>query len=498
MAPKNNTNNNDERQEELSTMIDDILSDFEQEENERQQNEILKSQHDKILDELFAEINEAEQKEEAKNEENLNLFDNESAIENNEAKKEEDVKLGEGEELVDLNVDNWEEKTDKETEEQIERVTREDRLREEANSTMFMNKLNTFNSMYGLKTDANEFVATVTEALELMNSKDEKKKTEGKEKLGNLLKNTLSDAFKAEKKNSYKERKAPDFPEIIKSANDLLRASMFAYTDLYTEEKSKKLFEATAFGGLTAGEMAELAVGKIFEDDDAWETEWDLDQKSDEAWKIQSADAKKIAEQWGKEEKPYEKLISEMNALADSGKNGMSEENIKDAYNKLVAAEWMLLNDEKMMVENPEDPYNPIPNWGNRYWKSIIQAREALNIPKHSSMRELIQNDYAAISKTLYFASYNERQINEQVMGPEVRDKIDSIKAQESEFNIQREAIKNTLDNNEPRPEDLNPDVQRYPYPVQEENEFEKHRNAEKENNFIVEKMPQEEMRLDK
>jgi hypothetical protein len=277
----------------------------------------------------------------------------------------------------------------------------------------------------------------------------------------------------------------PELNDVIRSTNELLRSAMFAFTDLYHDPGSASLFGATAFGGLDAKAMAELTKGDSL---------WKMDQKSDDAWEIQSGEAKGIADKWMQEKKPYEKMINEMNKLAEKGKNGMSEADTKKIYNKLAAAEFMLLKDEKMMVENPEDPYNPIPNWGNRYWKAIIQARESLNIPKHTSIRELIQNEYAAMSKAAYSTHYNERQINEQVMDTDARGKFDSFEAQESEFTIRREAIKNSLENKELRPEDINPDVSRYPYPVKEEDEYKKHREAKKENNFIKEKEPHEKM----
>lgn len=363
------------------------------------------------------------------------------------------------------------------------------KLREEANSTMFMDKLNTFNSMFKTQIDANKFIGNVTEAWGLMKSEDEPKQLQGKNMLHDTFKDAIKEAFEIEKASSYKEHRLPDFPEIIRITNELMRVAMYAFTDLYTEEKNKELFDATAFGGLSSIELAKLATG-ITEFEET-ESVWDIDQKSDQAWEIQSAEAKALAGQWLEEEKPYEKMINEMNALSKGGKN-ISDNN--EIYNKLAAAEWMLMQDEKMMVENPEDPYNTMPNWGNRYWKAIIQAREALNIPKHTSMRELIQSDYAAMSKSVYSTHYNEKQINEQVMDADARGKFDSFEAQKSEFTIRREAIKNSLENKELRPEDIDPNVSRYPYPVKEENEYEKQRNAPKENNFIDEKGPHEKM----
>ena len=474
---KNNKNNNaannfvDEQQEARMNEIDEILASIEDDQIPPQPEHHEENDNDLLIDV------EQKQKETAKKENK------------EEEKKDEEVQLGEDEEIVDLDLKKWEKATDKQVNRQIERAENDLKLREEANSTMFMDKLNTFNSMFKTKIDANNFIGNVTEAWDLMKGEDESKQFQGKNMLHDMFRDAIKEAFEVEKESSYKEHRLPDFPEIIRSTNELMRVAMYAFTDLYTEEKNKELFDATAFGGLSSIELAKLATGMTeFEETDSV---WDIDQKSDQAWEIQSAEAKALAGQWLEEEKPYEKMINEMNALSKGGKN-ISDNN--EIYNKLAAAEWMLMQDEKMMVENPEDSYNPIPNWGNRYWKAIIQARESLNIPKHTSIRELIQNDYAAMSKAAYSTHYNERQINEQVMDADARGKFDSFEAQESEFTIRREAIKNSLENKELRPEDIDPNVSRYPYPVKEENEYEKQRNAPKENNFIDEKGPHEKM----
>ena len=474
---KNNKNNNaannfvDEQQEARMNEIDEILASIEDDQIPPQPEHHEENDNDLLIDV------EQKQKETAKKENK------------EEEKKDEEVQLGEDEEIVDLDLKKWEKATDKQVNRQIERAENDLKLREEANSTMFMDKLNTFNSMFKTKIDANNFIGNVTEAWDLMKGEDESKQFQGKNMLHDMFGDAIKEAFEVEKESSYKEHRLPDFPEIIRSTNELMRVAMYAFTDLYTEEKNKELFDATAFGGLSSIELAKLATGMTeFEETDSV---WDIDQKSDQAWEIQSAEAKALAGQWLEEEKPYEKMINEMNALSKGGKN-ISDNN--EIYNKLAAAEWMLMQDEKMMVENPEDSYNPIPNWGNRYWKAIIQARESLNIPKHTSIRELIQNDYAAMSKAAYSTHYNERQINEQVMDADARGKFDSFEAQESEFTIRREAIKNSLENKELRPEDIDPNVSRYPYPVKEENEYEKHREAKKENNFIKEKEPHEKM----
>jgi hypothetical protein len=90
-----------------------------------------------------------------------------------------------------------------------------------------------------------------------------------------------------------------------------------------------------------------------------------------------------------------------------------------------------------MMVNDPNDPINPIPNWGNRYWKTLTDAREACGIPKHTSMRELIQGDYAETAKAVVSTYYNEKQIEDYVLDPDVRAMDDSLEAQKEEFTTQ-------------------------------------------------------------
>ena len=470
----NNDNHNEEEEKDNEINNEDIVIEgvFVNQEvkneyiGDEQEQEQELNEHDLLIDEVLDEING-----EGKKDENEILID----AGPNENQQEADQ--------PGLNqADNAEEER-KKAEELKAKV-----LEDSVNLTMFADRINTFNGMFQTDLNYNDFTSSVMNAWLFMKSDNKQVQADGKSILGDLFKKTLSDAFAVERKISYKEHRLPDYAEIIRSANELLRVAMYTQTDLYTMENSKELFDATAFGGLSAKEMAELATG------DVAVYAWDLDQKSDAAWEIQSADAKTIAGEWSKADKPYEKLIEEMKALADNGKNGIDSSNSKDIYNKLAAAEWMLLQDEKMMVDDPEDPYNSIPNWGNRYWKAVIQAREALNIPKHTSMRELIQSDYASMSKAAYSAHYNERQITELVLDPDARNMFDAIEAQKSEFKIQREAIKNNLENKEPRPEDKDPDVSRYPYPVKEEDEYKKHREAKKENNFIKEKGPQEKM----
>ena len=306
-----------------------------------------------------------------------------------------------------------------------------------ANVAVFMSKLNDFNKMYKLNINADNFASSVTDAWVLLKKSDNQSQSYGRKMMKDLFKDTLKQAFALERDTSYNEHRLPDYNEIIKSSNDLLRSAMYAFTDLYHDPKSASWFDKTAFGCLSASEMADQTTGKSL---------WDMDQKSDEAWEIQSKEAKDITEKWKKEANPYEKMIKEMNDLvANAKKNGNYDR--REVGLKLAAAEWLLTNDSRMMIEDPEDPINPIPNWGNRYWKTLIQTRDALGIDKHTSMRDQIQQDYAAAAKSVRSYAYHERQISDHITDPKERAKFDSIDKQKEQFATQSAHVTLTEDN---------------------------------------------------
>ena len=337
--------------------------------------------------------------------------------------------------------------------------------------------------MYKLNIDSNNFASSVIEAWNLMRSGDNQKIADGQKVMNNLFKDTLKKAFDVEKGVAYDEHRLPEYTEIAKSANELLRSAMYGFTDLYHSPNTQKLFDATSFGGLNAKDMADLTTG---------ESLWSMDQKSDEAWEIQSKAAKGIAEEWLKEDKPYEKMINEMKALVKSDKDGIVSR--KDVLDKLTAAEWLLTNNEKMMVEDPEDPLNPIPNWGNRYWKALSEAREALGIDKHTSMRDLIQADYAASAKAVGNANYNKTQMQLYVVDRDMRALFDSMEIQKEQFATQSAAVTLTEPQTDKNAEEIEMTGVRVPHPVPELDERTIMQNQPKNYDFVIE--PQTELNL--
>ena len=395
-------------------------------------------QEEKIRNELYME--EKREAEERAKEENY-LSDREEELQNLVSKHGIYHDLHEYQEYDDAELD------DEYIEGEIERLERE--IEEEEamapeNAELFGNKLKTFNNMYGTNINVNIFVGTVSDAWTLLSDANEEKVNEGKQKLAGLLNDTLKNSFEVEKKLSYNEQRLPEYTEIIKSANELLRVSMFAFTDLYHNPDKAKLFIPTAFGGLREDELAELTKGDSL---------WNVDQRSNSAWSVQSKEAVDIAKEWLKQDKPYQTMIDEMDALIQANKDKIVNE--KDVYNKLAAAEWLLLNNDKMMIDDPEDPLNKMPNWGNRYWKAITNAREQLGIPKHISMRELIQGNYAEMAKAASNLTYNKTQIQEQVLEPEQRSICDSMEKQKVEFTVQRRGISTVNSNSEKNIQDL-------------------------------------------
>ena len=289
--------------------------------------------------------------------------------------------------------------------------------------------------------------------------------------------------FDVEKGVAYDEHRLPEYTEIAKSANELLRSAMYGFTDLYHSPNTQKLFDATSFGGLNAKDMADLTTG---------ESLWSMDQKSDEAWDIQSKEAKNIAEKWMKEDKPHEKMISEMKLLIKSNEEGIISR--KEMIDKLTAAEWLLENDDKMMIEDPYDPYNKIPNWGNRYWKALIETRESLGIDKHTSMRDMIQADYAASAKAVGNANYNKTQMQLYVVDRDMRALFDSMEIQKEQFATQSAAVTLTEPQTDKNAEEIEMTGVRVPHPVPELDERTIMQNQPKNYDFVIE--PQTELNL--
>ena len=357
-------------------------------------------------------------------------------------------------------------------------------VNDESRVAVYTEKLKAYNNMYKLNVDSNKIAGAVSDAWELITSGDKQKMADGMKIMNDVFKDTLKKAFDVEKDVAYDEHRLPEFAEIIKSTNELMRSAMYGFTDMYHNPNRKDLFSITAFGGLNAKDISELTTGKSL---------WSMDQKSDEAWDLQAQNAKNIAENWLKEDRPYEKMINEMNALIKANEKNRGD--LQEVYNKLTAAEWMLTNDEKMMVEDPYDPYNPIPNWGNRYWKALTETREALGIPKHSSMRDLIQLDYAQSAKAVENRNYNEKQIFDGVLDPGDREFHDSLDMQKEQFAIQSATVQLTKPHKNAALEDDMTSI-REPYPVEQLNQRNIMKNEPKNDNWILVESAHQELTI--
>ena len=345
---------------------------------------------------------------------------------------------------------------------------------------MFIEKLKTFNEMYKTKISKDKLASTVSDAWKLLTDEDQAKKLEGKKQLNGLFDAILEHAFEVEKKAAYNESRFPEYAEIITSSNNLVRAAMFSFTDLYRDESKKSLFTETAFGGMSGEEMLRFTEADGF---------WKLDQKSDEAWEVQSENAKEIANEWLNKKNPHQTMIDEMNAIIENNKNGnFDRKDYKDVLNKLAAAEWLLINDDKMMIVDSNDPYQKTPKWDNRYWKAITSAREAMGIPKHISMRELIQGNYSVMQKTMQNANYHKDQIETKICNPEKRASIDSMEKQNEEFVIQSAKIAENRVPNDNHLKNMEMNENRVRISIVEEDEYLKAKNSPRDmSTFVVE-----------
>jgi len=344
---------------------------------------------------------------------------------------------------------------------------------------LFSKKLKTFNNMFKTKISQEKLVSNLVDAWEKLTNESQEKKVEGKRQFSALFEAILEHAFEVEKGIAYNEGRFPDYTEIIRSSNDLVRAAMFSFTDLYRDNSRAPLFGETSFGGMSMDEMVKLTP--------VHDGVWELDQKSDEAWEIQSKEAKDISNEWLKKSNPYGEMLNEMNNLVEANKHGGLDR--KDVLNKLAAAEWLLINNDKMMMDNPDDPINKTPNWNNRYWKAIIQAREAIGIPKFVSMRDLIQGNYSVMQKTIGNVNYHKELIREQIFNEEKRTLADSKEKQNEEFVIQSAKIAENQPLNENHIKDMKMDDVRVRISIVEEDEFLKAKNMPKDmSSFVIEK----------
>ena len=366
------------------------------------------------------------------NNENLAINDPDDDAHVNEEQHNE-VQMQENDN-INNNQDNIVEENDPENVNNNEQIIADEassaEILERKNAALVRGKLDAFNQMYGTNIKAESFVVEVSRAFDLISSEKEEDRPEGREMLSKTFKSALNAAFEAERLTAYDEYRLPEYTGIIKSANELLRASLFAFTDLYTDPAKKPYFDITAFGGLDEKEMAKLTAG---------DSPWSGDQRTDEAWEHQSREAVSLADKWSKEEKSYEMMRLELLRLAETRKEDRTD--LKSIYNKLAAAEYMLLNNPDTMIQDPDDPSKKMPNWENRYWKQLIYTREALGIPKFMSMRDMIQGNYAAMKDSATSVAYNEAQIKSQLTDPEPRAALDSMQTQTETFTIQRESL---------------------------------------------------------
>jgi hypothetical protein len=142
-----------------------------------------------------------------------------------------------------------------------------------------------------------------------------------------------------------------------------------------------------------------------------------------------------------------------------------------------------------MVVIDPDDPYNRTPKWNNRYWKAITEAREAIGIPKHISVRELIQGNYGVMQQTLKNANYHKDHFETELFSQEKRASVDSMDKQKEEFNLQSAKIALDKAPNEERLNNIKMDENRVRISIVEEDEYLKAKTVPKDfSSFVIER----------
>lgn len=285
-----------------------------------------------------------------------------------------------------------------------------------------------YNVLHGTKIDAQAFASEVIDSWQKISSQDEKQRLEGKKQLKDTFSKTLKNAFAIEAEASYANCHAAIYTSIAKDTNELLRAAMYSYTDAYIDPQKEALYGETAFGGMTNKEIVNLATSN---------PSWEGDQKSDEAWRKQSAEARKIAGQWQKQEKPYDHFMSELKSIYEGAQfNDMTPTQKRETLLKLSAAECMLMSDENMMLENPDNPFEKTPNWSHRHWKALSVAREKIGIFQYCSMRDLIQGSYAGAQERSHNSTYLLKEGEEQIFLKDgtIRPEVDSLEGRKVAF----------------------------------------------------------------
>lgn len=366
--------------------------------------EILHAEDEQIDDELENEINEPveEKKQELDEEKKQELVDKD--------KKESGVNK-DGDDLED----NEYRLLDDEPKE----------IDSEKNAEFFGERIKTYNTMYGLSISSGILLEDVNDAWWDMIDEDKETVKAGEEKLRNIFLGIVSQAVKIEKQRSYEQVKPPEFEEIVKSTNELLRAAMFAATDLFTNKARKDMFEKTFLGGVDPAQLSE----KMKRDGN-----WRYDQRGDVAWEKQSMEAINIAIGWSEKEHPINEMLKALKGLEIDFEKGLF--NQREAFNILAAAERLLMEQSDCMIEDVDNPGEKIPKWNHPDWKALVDCRDKLGIPRYASMRDLIQSEYHNMSKTMDNA-YLKEVFEKEIVSEKAREG-DSLETLKEQFTINK------------------------------------------------------------
>lgn len=194
------------------------------------------------------------------------------------------------------------------------------------------------------------------------------------------------------KARGYANAKETNFTVVTKHVNELFKSAMFA-THLYDNPNNRVIVEKCSFGGFTIEQLSNIA-------NSAKGGAWALNQKSDEAWRIQSEGSKSILSEWTKNEKSVgirtsvSRIQSDLNAKIDAYKNG--EINKKELIENTIAGEAHL----NSRFDTRRKKFFSFIQY-RKELNVLKQCRETLRLHENDSLRVALSNEYVAIANRM-------------------------------------------------------------------------------------------------
>lgn len=194
------------------------------------------------------------------------------------------------------------------------------------------------------------------------------------------------------KERGYAGAKETNFTVVTKDVNELFKSAMFT-TRLYDNPNNRVIVEKCSFGGFTIEQLSNIA-------NSAKGGAWALDQKSEEAWRIQSEGAKSILKDWTKNEKSesigtsVSRIQSDLTAKINAYKKG--EINKKELIENTIAGEAHL---NSTFDTRRKRIFSFIQY--RKELSALKQCRATLGLHENDSLRVALSNGYVAVSKEM-------------------------------------------------------------------------------------------------